>query len=69
MRKAIYRDSRKENRFPDIILELPHEMDKILLPAHIAFENKGDVKRPFIFYYSHTLLFQSEKFIEVESKL
>jgi len=69
MRKAVYRDSRRENRFPDIVLELSHEMDKIPLPAHIAFENKQNVKQPFIFYYSHTLLFQSEQFVEVNPKL
>ena len=67
MRKAIYKDSRKENRFPDVILELPHEMDKIPLPAHIAFWNKEDVKKPFIFYYSHTELYRSPKFIEANS--
>jgi len=63
MRKAIY----KNGKFPNVILELPHEMDIISLPEHIAFENKGDVKRPFIFYYSHTELYKSPKFIEVNS--
>jgi len=69
MRKAIYRDSRKENCFPNVILELPHEMDKIPLPAHIAFWNKEDVKKPFILYYSHTLLYQSGEFTEIKSEL
>jgi len=68
MRKAVYNDQRKMDPFPCIILELPNEMDKIKLPAHIAFENKEDIKRPFVFYYSHTLLYQSEKFIGLKSE-
>lgn len=60
MRRAIYRDRSDRTSFPDIVLTVPTEMDKISLPAHIAFENKKDVKLPHVFVYSHTELYTAE---------
>ncbi len=60
MRRAIYRDRSNRTAFPDIVLTVPNEMDKIPLPEHIAFENKQDVKKPHVFVYSHTELYRKD---------